>query len=160
MFETYNAEKHHVIYNDRETCCSDNESCDCNEIWFYDESRNLDKIIETEIIAIALVGRWNGQFSGYKMIGDNLKNILNLSTEHNVVFSDGRNIRSVGFHHDGVNYILYRQIKPNVDPTQLQNKIYNDTVTWQDVLRYTTSIAPEINKIYGWKGQKKGGNKK
>jgi len=90
-----------------------------------DERVNLNQQINGKILVIANIGRWNGRFSGYKIIDNNLKEILsNFGDDEIVIFSDGKNIRAEGCHHDGINYYLFREIKDGVNIDELLNDIY------------------------------------
>lgn len=56
-------------------------------------------------------------------------------------------------HHDGTNHLLYRVYKDNVTDYQrnrLKEKIFDGTVTREDVTRVTRRLGDEIGKVYGW----------
>ena len=122
--------------------------------WWEDESRNLD-IDTNRLIAIADLGLWNGRVSGYKLLNHNLSEILdyNGGVQDIKVYSDGYNIRQVGAHHDGRNYVLFREFKRGLSQTQIDNflnKIYEGKCTSKDISRYTTSLLPYVKEVYGW----------
>jgi hypothetical protein len=126
---------------------------DCNRA-FEDERVNLNQQIDGEILVIANIGRWNGRFNGYKIIDNNLKEILSNfgNVDEIIIFSDGKNIRAEGCHHDGTNYYLFREIKDGVNIDNLLNDIYdNKAITSARLSYYTKSLVPYVNNIYGWK---------
>jgi hypothetical protein len=118
-----------------------------------DERIRLNKPINGKILVIANIGRWNGRFSGYKIMDSNLKEILsNFGDDEIVIFSDGKNIRAEGCHHDGTNYYLFREIKDGVNIDKLLDDIYdNKEITNARLSYYTKSLVSYVNNIYGWK---------
>jgi hypothetical protein len=118
---------------------------------------NLDVALDNQIIVIADLGRWNGRFSGYKMIvSGNIKDCL--YDNHNDYIEwyvdDEGEFRSHGDDHDGTSYYLYRVFKDDVgeeDIEELQGLIYEDKATQEDIDKYTDKIGDVIAKVYGWK---------
>jgi len=120
-----------------------------------DERINLDIQLSREIIIIADVGRWNGRFSGYKVIDSgSIKDCLYSECDMNEWFIDGKgDFRCDAYHHDGINHYLYRTFKDTATDGQidrLKNKIYCGTATKSDIDKVTTRLGDEIGKIYGW----------
>ena len=114
---------------------------DDNNLWFDDVKRDLNAHLDGKILVIANLGRWNGKFNGYKILNNNL----------NSIFSDGKNIRAEGYHHDGTNYYLFREIKDNVNIDKLTDAIYNNKEISTEVLSYyTKSLEPYVKYIFGW----------
>ena len=123
-----------------------------NETYLEDEIMNLDIQLENPIIVIADLGLWYGRRSGYRVIDSgNINEIFSeFNCEYQKWYADAYNVRFTGYHHDGANHYVYRMIK-NVDKLDLVlNKIYNGTLTKQDMSRYTKSIRPEVAAVYGW----------
>ena len=123
--------------------------CDDNNLWYDDVKDNLNVPLDGKILVIANLGRWNGKFNGYKILNNNLNSILsNLGCDEVHYYSDGKNIRAEGYHHDGTNYYLFREIKDNVDIDKLTDAIYNNKEISTRVLSYyTKSLAPYV-KIF------------
>lgn len=122
-----------------------------NEEWLSCERENLDVKLSNNIIIIADLDLWNGHKSGYKVIGNNLNNILSCSSsDYYEVYCDSYNVRAESAHHDGTNSYLFREIKENVNIERLKEKIYNNDFTSADISRYTKSLRPYVAKIYGW----------
>lgn len=129
------------------------ELCEQKDQWLNDESMNLSHPLDERIILIADIGRWNGRKSGYKIIGNNIKEIFSSMSEGEVEFfgdTKDRQIKAIQRHHDGTNYIMFREIKPNVNIDNLTNKIYNGIATPKDISRYTRSLYPHVASAYGW----------
>jgi len=127
-----------------------------NGEYLEDERCNLSIQTENRIITIADLGLWNGRKIGYKLTDKrNVNECLSIydDCDYAEIYCDRYDVRSKQIHHDGTNYYLYREIKPNITDWQLQNfctKLYNGTVTSQDISKYTRSLMPYLKKAYGW----------
>lgn len=121
--------------------------------YFQDELDNLNIETENNIIAIANLGLWNGRKKGYKILSDNVNSILSgFGCDFIEIYSDGYNIKFKGFHHDGQNYIEFREIKDNVNIDNLLNDIYEGKpISRQKLNYYTKSIRHYVADAYGWK---------
>lgn len=122
--------------------------------WLEDERHNLNIQLENPILVIGHLGMWNGDITGYKIIDSgNIKDILYEKCCSDCEwYSDGYNVRFVGYHHDGTNTYEYREIKNMDNIDRLLNDLYyGKQVTRKKLNYYTKSILPEVNKIYGWK---------
>lgn len=122
--------------------------------WYSCEFENLDKELQGRVIAIANLGLWNGRRKSYKIMNSNLNSVLNAcGGDYLKVYADRYDVKSVAVHHDGVNYITYRMLKPNLSEVQIDNflnKLASGDFTKKDIGRYTTSLKSQINQIYGW----------
>ena len=138
-----------------------------NNDYLEDERINLDVTTNGRIICIANLGLWYGRRDGYKYIGHTISDCLysqiNSACGDNEWYVEykGRmcDLKGIERHHDGINYYLYRELKPNLSDTQIANfesKIYNGTVTPSDISRYTMSLGHYINDVYGFMKVKKG----
>jgi len=128
-----------------------------NDNNYHDETMNLDMDINNDIIAIASLGLWNGRRSGYKMLGSNIKDCLNVSASCDLqkyfVDSSGE-FRFTGHHHDGTNHIRFRVWKKGITEEQqakLTDAIYYDKEYEYLIQKYTQRIGDYIGDIYGWK---------
>lgn len=104
-----------------------------------------------EILAIADLGLWNGRHLGYKVLGGGvLKQILNVCSGDNAKFyMDSYNVRAEIRHHDGTNYVLFREVRENANIQPLLDKIYNECeCDMKMVSRLTKSLKPYFKKIY------------
>ena len=122
--------------------------------WFYDELDNLDKELQGRVIAIANLGLWSGRRTGYKIMNNNLNSVLDAcGGDYLKVYADRYDVKSEAVHHDGVNYITYRMLKPNLSEVQIDNflnKLASGNFSKKDISRYTISLRNKINQIYGW----------
>ena len=125
---------------------------DDNLLFLEDERKNLDIQLSNPILILGDVERWNGRVQGYKVIeSGNIKDILYSECDSIKWYSDGYNIKGIGYHHDGTNYMEYREIKDNINIENFLNKIYNgEKISRRSLNYYTKSILPEVAKVYGW----------
>lgn len=122
-----------------------------NELDFEAEMVNLDIKLPGKILVIASLGLWNGRRSGYKIMGNNLNEILTASIgDLYEVYFDGHNIKAKDAHHDGTNYYEFRLIRNDRNIDILLEKIYDNNFSRQDINNYTRSLAPYIREVYGW----------
>lgn len=115
-----------------------------------DERINLDIQTSNTILAIADLGTWQGRRSGYKECGKNIGKLLYSDCGYSTWYCDRYDFKFKGAHHDGTNYIVYREIKDEKYLELVQDKIYNGTITKSDITRYTRSLKPYIQKVYGF----------
>ena len=120
--------------------------------WFEDEILNLNKRLDGRILAIASMGLWNGRKTGYKILGNNLNEVVScgIGCDEKHVYCDQYNVVAEGYHHDGRNYVEFREIREDKDIDKLLDKIYNqEPVSRAEIRRYTKSLRPYIKKLYG-----------
>lgn len=117
-----------------------------------DERANLNIQLENPILILANLGLWNGRCSGYKIIhSGNIKDILCSDCDYVKWYCDAYNLKCEATHHDGTNYYEYREIRPNVNIDKLCEKLYNgEEISRAEINRYTKSLRPYIQKVYGW----------
>lgn len=126
-----------------------------NREYLEDEKVNLNKTIDTEIIVICDIERWDGRFSCVSRIGHNLRNILDIASsdgEFEVFGIDGNIYGAVG-HHDGCNQYTFRKMKKGVseeDAEEFRHIIRRGYYDKNDIERYTDSIYDDVANIYGW----------
>ena len=121
--------------------------------WYDDESDNLDKQLEGRILAIASMGLWNGRKTGYKILSNNLNEVLTstIGCDEKEVYFDGYNIKAEGYHHDGHNYIEFREIREDKNIDKLLDKIYmNKPISRSELNYYTKPLGKYVKQIYGW----------
>lgn len=119
---------------------------------FDDETLNLNKKLDGRILAIADMGLWNGRRTGYKILGNNLNEVLTcgIGCDEKEVYCDGRNVLATGYHHDGRNHVEFREIREDRNIDNLLDKLYNnEEVTRQEINYYTRSLRPYVKQVYG-----------
>lgn len=130
-----------------------------NKFTIYDDNENTsedlcfimdDFDIKTKnvIIAIADMGLWNGRKQGYKILGENIKDIFSVNEDNNKYYCDGKDLKAVCVHHDGTNYITFREFK-DISQTQIYNFLRkitsNQPLTYQQLHRYTSSLVKYLD---------------
>ena len=119
---------------------------------FEDEESNLYKQLDGRILAIASMGLWNGRKSGYKILGNNLNEVLtsSIGCDEKEVYCDSYNVYAEGYHHDGRNYVEFREIREDRNIENLLDKIYSGKeVTRREINYYTRSLRPYVKAVYG-----------
>lgn len=127
------------------------------DMWFDDETLNLSKHLDGRILAIASMGLWDGRKSGYKILGNNLNEILtsSIGCDEKEVYCDAYNVYAEGYHHDGRNNVEFREIREDRNIENLLDKVYSGKeVTRREINYYTKSLRSYIMEIYFGKGQK------
>ena len=122
------------------------------DMWFEDEESNLYKQLDGRILAIASMGLWDGRKSDYKILGDNLNEVLTTSIgcDEKEVYCDAYNVYAEGYHHDGRNYVEFREIREDRNIENLLDKIYSgQPVTRREINYYTKSLRPYVKAVYG-----------
>lgn len=103
-----------------------------------------------DILVIGELGLWNGRTRGYKIVP--AEEAFSWSDGDLVVYSDGKDIRGINYHHDGTNYYLYREIRWGVDIEKLENAILRgEKISRQRLSYYTKSLHDLYAKEYGWR---------
>lgn len=119
-----------------------------NNVYLEDERDNFSKIYGT-FIAFA----WRGVRKGHRLFEnttmDKLLYCIGGSIEDAEWFVDQYDMKSIQRHHDGTNYITFREVKSGV-PDIFWNKLENGDLTKKDISRYTKSLKHYAKEIYGW----------
>jgi len=126
---------------------------DAKEMYYYNERSNLNKHLFGKILVIADLGWWDAGSQGYKILDNNLNEILNAFHNDDIhVYSDGNNILSEGKDHNRQSYYTFREIRNEKNIDNLIEDIYTGKeITPQRLNDYTRSLVPYVNTIYGWK---------
>lgn len=127
-----------------------------NDEYLDDERMNLAVELDEPILAIADLGLWDGRHMAYKIIkGNKISDCLYENNDYIEWYVDELgDFRARGSHHDGTNYYLYREFKPEASEAQRENlldKIYRGIATRRDITRVTRRIGDRIADVYGWK---------
>ena len=118
-----------------------------------DEMINLNVSTEGQIIAIADLGLWNGRRSGYKILNEHNINAIfkEMEWDECEFYADRYNVYMVNNHHDGTNFIMFRELKSDVNYERFLDMIYEGKpISPRTFCRYTRSLRPYIAKVYGW----------
>ena len=119
--------------------------------FFKDELENLNMELDGRILAIADVGTWQGRRQGCKILGHNLNGVLasGIGCDEKEVYVGTYGVYAEGYHHDGSNFVEFREIKEDTNYDLLLDKLYKGIATRSDIRRYTKSLRPYVQKIYG-----------
>ena len=126
-----------------------------NRNWLHDEKGNLPHE-KLNIVAIATLGLWRGKRTGYKeypnhSISDMLGEMWGKSIDDIEVYVQGADLKCKQIHHDGTNYIIYRELTNPRLWDKLKEKLYNNQEWSLDELqRCTKGLGDRIRRIYGW----------
>jgi hypothetical protein len=124
-----------------------NEINECNEIAFKDsrtEFASRDKNIEGTVIAIASVGRWNGRKDGIKVL-QGFEDVMDFMTRYDSlkIYIDRYNIKAVGHHHDGTDYLTFREVHPRYFRDEIEDLFLSYE---NDVDRFVKNCTRSLRK--------------
>lgn len=122
-------------------------------MWYQDELANLDRPLDGRVLVIADLGLWNGRRLGYKILGNNLNNIMSPGGGHDeyTVGIDKGKLVGLGKHHDGTNRYEFREIREGMNLNNLLDSIYSGRKpSRRKINYYTKSLVPYVREIYGW----------
>lgn len=127
-----------------------------NNDFLDDDRRNLNIVLKHPILVIGDLGLWNGRHLGYMEIeSGNIRDCLFSDNDYSTWYVDSEGeFRCDDVHHDGTNHYRYRVYRDGVDEADrdyLKGKIYDGTVTEDDIAQFTKRLGDEIGKVYGWK---------
>ena len=124
------------------------------EARYSDEKDNLSMPCG-QIIAIADLGTWKGRISAYKLSNKhNLNAIFAMLGDGDDVeiYVEGNDVKATVIHHEGVNYITFREVRDGRNIKKLTNKIYyQEPISRQMISAYTKCLSDKVKQVYGWK---------
>ena len=126
-----------------------------SDIYFYDRRLLMQTfaytIFPTDVVCIADLGLWNGRCRAHRVYEkptlDELFYAGRDIEEAEWYVDEYNDLRCDAYHHDGTNYYLYRQIRPEIGPTAFENfhdKLLNGTLTRKDLNHYTIALGPIV----------------
>lgn len=128
---------------------------------FSDEQNNLNVEMDGGwgcMIVIADLGLWDGRHKGYRMMGGKTVNMAFSAFQgdfYKLVYdSDTDDVKGIDHHHDGTNYYTFREVRRGKDISELQDLIYSEKATQEDIDKYTKPLGKYVRKVYGWKKTK------
>lgn len=144
--------RHTIIKFDGSPCEEHGSlGCDCHHYQLQDEIHNLNIRTDNKILAIADLGLWRGRRVGYRVLDANVNSIFSLTSDYTHFYVDANNVRADLTHHDGTNYILFRELRGLPSTEKFLQSIYNGgKPSSQQISRYTKSIRPQVAEVYGW----------
>lgn len=106
-----------------------------------------------QIIAIADLGLWDGRHSAYKLNGKGSLNAIfdMVHGDDYDIFVEGNDVKAVVRHHDGTNYITFREVRKDRDIKKICDMLYNQKeVSNRLISAYTKPLGKLVANIYGW----------
>ena len=122
------------------------------EMYYDDEKCNLNIATEGRIVAIASLGLWDGRRQGYKVLGNNVNEVItSFGCDDVAITYDKYNVYSACYHHDGTNYITFRELREDRNVDRFLDKVYSGEDISRSCLNYyTKGIAHYVTDVYGW----------
>ena len=127
------------------------------------EESNLD-IPTGRIVVFATLGLWHGKVRGSRMLPEQrLSAILHAacrdSEEYTVYYdTDDGEVKARDVHHDGVNSYVFREMAADTsfnDRELFLESAELGSVTLDDIKRFTVSLGPRVEAVYGWRREVK-----
>ena len=120
-----------------------------------DEIENLNMELPGKIVVLGKLGLWHGSVYGYKVLGNNLSDILTMdyAGDEPSIYGDGENICAEDPHHDGVNFYTFRMLKPEIEEDEIYEFLQEYICGGPDdelIDMFTVSLWSEVAKVYGW----------
>lgn len=127
------------------------------------EEDNLD-IPTRRIVVFEVLGLWLGKVCGSRVLPTpNLSEILHgacRDSETYTVYYDSNDgeVKAKDVHHDGTNYYLFREMVSGIPPDDEEaflELVKSGAAKLEDIDRFTASLGPRVEPIYGWKREVK-----
>lgn len=123
-----------------------------------DLKNELYHYLSDDIIVFADLGLWRGRVKGYKELSNQLNEILTIFNGDMCSLGlDNYNLVAKNIHHDGTNYYLFRQWKPEVSEETREkflDEVYEDKMTEYEfkrkLTRYTKSLKDIVKTLTGF----------
>lgn len=115
--------------------------------WLRDEFRAVE--LPGRVIVIADLGLWTGRQQAYKILSDDLTDVLYSDCDYFTIGYDSYDLVGKGSHHDGTNFYTYRVLKDDLSEQQIKNfthLLYNGLANRRHITYYTKSIIPFIER--------------
>lgn len=132
------------------------EMCKVNDDYLDDLKAEIkDVVFDTPIVVLGNIGTWQGVAGAFKSIDSGkLSDCFYDDCDYCEWYVDENNdLRFTGNHHDGNNSYLYRVYKDELydeDIEEFEDKVLSNTVTKEDIEKYTYGIGDVFAKLFGW----------
>lgn len=111
---------------------------------------DVDKEISGHIVAIADVGTWNGRKFGIKELIsiENLFDAFQHVDDVKIFLEDGE-LKAIGYHHDGTNYVTFREILPEYYYEDIEEVFYDkqDNAKAEILTKYTAPLGKYFKDV-------------
>lgn len=95
----------------------------------------------------------DGRHSAYKLNGKGSLNAIfdMVHGEDYEIFVEGNDVKAVVRHHDGTNYIRFREVRKDRNIKKMCDMLYNQKeVSNRLISAYTKPLGKLVANIYGW----------
>ena len=127
------------------------------------EEENLN--VQTgRIVVFATLGLWHGRAHGSRILPEQrLSAILHAACRDSdtyTVYYDGNDgeVKAKDVHHDGTNRYVFRELVSGISPDAEEGfleSVKSGAAKLEDITRFTASLGPRVEPIYGWKREVK-----
>lgn len=127
------------------------------------EESNLD-IPTRRIVVFGVLGLWHGKVHGSRVLSERkLSAILHAacrdSEEYTVYYdTDDGEVKAKDVHHDGTNHYLFRELVSGISPDDedaFLELVKSGAASLDEINKFTASLGPRVEPIYGWKREVK-----
>lgn len=127
------------------------------------EEENLD-IPTRRIVVFSVLGLWCGKAHQSRVLPTpNLSEILHGACRDSETYtvyydSDDGEVKAKDVHHDGTNRYLFRELVSGISPDDedaFLELVKSGAAKLEDVNRFTASLGPRVESIYGWRREVK-----
>lgn len=109
--------------------------------WDYEDIISMTDKPCNDILVIAYLGLWDGKHTGYKLLtGHKINSIFDViqGDYFEMYIDENGEIMARDSHHDGTNHYIFREVRENVDITNLLDNLLNDRLTSRQLGACTT----------------------
>lgn len=160
IYDDYNVNEKDYLEEFKESGLADFDDFIINELFNqYQETFNhdLDINLNSDIICIANLGFWNCRTTASKILSPNIgKSITRVFSDDEIfrkIYVEDDEVKAIGYHHDNHHNYLFRVIKDTalLKDVRALEQLIKDGKDYTNLLnKCTESIAPTVNKVYGW----------
>lgn len=127
------------------------------------EESNLD-IPTRRIVMFGVLGLWHGKVHGSRVLPEqSLSAILHAACRDSDAYtvyydSNDGEVKAKDVHHDGTNRYLFRELLSGISPDDEEaflELVKSGAAKLEDVNRFTASLGPRVEPIYGWRREAK-----
>lgn len=120
-----------------------------NAMYLDDERANLDKVLDGYVVADCYLELWLGRREVVRVLDSKLNSIFNYGEDINEWYVEDGEVWAKNAHHDGTNFVNYRFLPREV--SEFYDKWDEGEIDDAELLARTTSLAPFVCEVYGWK---------
>lgn len=124
------------------------------EMLWDDVSYALNQFDYSTYIGFADLGLWDGRRKGYAEYNDLIEAFTYGNYDGTIISVDRYGqLHATLLHHDGRNYVTYRELKHDLSDTQIDNffeLLQSGNITKKQITYYTKPLGKRLLKKLGW----------